>query len=1375
MAQIDIKQIRGGSQGSILFLGTNSIVSEDFNNLNWDQSNSVFSINGNVKITDGNQQVGYVLTSDSNGVASWQAPGVLNATGSTNLGTYWTSDNELSFMNIAVSQSTGDIRYVEFDTTNVNDVAPGRLSWNSNDGTLDLGLENDVTLQIGQETLYRVKNQTGETISNGRLVSAVGAIGSSGRILASYSIADGSVPARFIMGVATSDILDGQDGYVTHFGLVRGIDSTGTPYGETWSDGDVLWANPNIPGGLTNQEPSPGGNTSIKVVVALVIDADVNGAIFVRVSNGFKLHELHDVEYDESQLTDDSILRWSTTGQYWTYSTNSFENLSDTNIISATTNDTLRYDGIDWVNNSFVTADSAGTFSINGTFVYVDGNQQAGYVLTSDGSGIASWSQSQVSTQSITELTISGTQNGTNRDYVISSTLVYPNNLFFINGQLVNSPSDYIISGTSLTIDSSYPAPIESDSLRLFGTINGIVGGGINSLNGLTTDTQTFTSSSPNGNIDFNINSNTSTHTFTANVLFNDVGTSSTDVWSADQIITYIGSTAASGTGNVESVNGLTAADQFLTASNTDGNLSVNIVSDGSTHSLTTDLSPIIGVDAIDFDLGVTASFNSGRVSYDSFYDTLRFDNTNHSHYLLQEEHIVIYNNTGATISSGTVVYLNGIITDGYPEISLADVSISTTLDTFGIVNDELPNLSVGKISVSGIITGVDTTGTTSGKKIFLSSTPGEFVDTEPNVDVLIKLGQVIIGGTTSGKILVNIKNGTNIVDLSGVSIIGTPSNNSILQYDTGSGVWLDELNPDFNDITATGLTLSGYHLDTSTWTASNILIVDSTTSSVIGSGFTFNDDVISNTTIWSSEKVIDYSLATFGAAHNYAGIVDEGTPWVNNGDGTITLPDVTVALYNNAVFDGIVSTYSVTGGTSGVGGLGALVDNTTNYIHVDYNGGNPIWVIDQTFDDNFSDKVIYLTVFRLGNFLHTLEWGEEGAGLPNKLSERIARTGRFARESGFALGMSGSTGIVTLSGGVSWNGTNRESLAGVNSTDDIFFTNYHVGGTWTYSTAQDLININFYDDGTDRVTASTGSYIVNWYYRGQEINDHLYEVYGATQYASIAEAELSTEPGIPDLISSHAFLVGRIITEVGTYSNTTVGSAFTTVFASSTVTNHEDLSGLLGGDENGHYHLTIDQLNNLAFVNVDNNFSSTQSITGDLNLNGGLYVTGSNISMTFSSGTLTDSSGNGFGLQYTSDYSGTFVTNSLVTKAYVDTNGGGGSSRITSSVQTTNNTPTELEKIISITDNTTSIIEVYIKAYTSSATQYGVWKRTLTVTKVAGVVTIRQVNADVDRTSSGLNANSISFTVNAGDIDLDVTGIAATTIDWESAYEIIL
>lgn len=147
-----------------------------------------------------------------------------------------------------------------------------------------------------------------------------------------------------------------------------------------------------------------------------------------------------------------------------------------------------------------------------------------------------------------------------------------------------------------------------------------------------------------------------------------------------------------------------------------------------------------------------------------------------------------------------------------------------------------------------------------------------------------------------------------------------------------------------------------------------------------------------------------------------------------------------------------------------------------------------------------------------------------------------------------------------------------------------------------------------------------------------------------------------------------------------------------------------------------------------------------------------------------------------GVDLQFRSLVAGSNISiTSGATTLTINSTASGGSSRITGSTQTTGSTLTELDKIDTIPDNGTSIIEVYVKAYQSGGTNWGVWKRTLTVTKVSGTVTIREENADVDKTSAGLNANSISFAVNSGDIDLDVTGINATTINWESAYEIIL
>ena len=597
----------------------------------------------------------------------------------------------------------------------------------------------------------------------------------------------------------------------------------------------------------------------------------------------------------------------------------------------------------------------------------------------------------------------------------------------------------------------------------------------------------------------------------------------------------------------------------------------------------------------------------------------------------------------------------------------------------------------------------------------------------------------------------------------------------------TGTRLLLDNGNwSEFKDISAgkQDLLISGENIKTlngnsllgdgnleliswDSWTQGNILIAGS--SSIDDSTYKFDDSGVTNKDVWSADKIIDY----IGEPHNNAGVITEKSDWIDNGDGTITLPDLTVGLYDNANFQGDVNKYEISGGTTGTE-LSNLVDNATNYVGVIYNSGSPEYIISSFNDISYSDEIRYLTIYRMGNFLHILEYGEQGAGLPNKLNKRLISINKFARESGFALGLSGSTGIVTLSGGVAWNGTYQQSLPALNSSDNTFFKNYKVSGEWTVSTTQSTINNQYYNDGTDLVTASASSYLVNWYYRGQEMSSHLYEVYGEDQYESIASAQLSNEPGIPDLIASHAFLVGRIIIEVGE----TVGeieSSFVRAFQSSSVIAHNDLNGIQGGSENQHYHLTLDEYDNNAYKNINNNFTTSQTITGDLSVDG-------NLSLTFSSGLITDSSGEG--LKYTSDYSNTFVTNSLVTKKYVDDNsggGGGGDNRIISEVTTTNDTPTELEKIISIPNDSTSIIKVYIKSFSSGGSEWGVWERSLSVTRVSGTTTIRKINSDFDSNSSGLKSNSISFEVNTGDIDIDVTGIAATTIDWKSAYEIIL
>lgn len=185
--------------------------------------------------------------------------------------------------------------WIEFDTTVTVTPSKGKLLWNRDDGTLDVGMGYDnVVQQVGLETFLRIKNQSGVQIDDGNLVMAVGALGASGVIKGAKAVSDGTIPPRYIIGVATMNIPDGEDGYITVFGVVRGLDTDGSIVGETWADGNVLYAHPTIVGGLTNIRPA--APYPVVVCGMVIRAANINGCIFVRLSHGESINSLSNVD-----------------------------------------------------------------------------------------------------------------------------------------------------------------------------------------------------------------------------------------------------------------------------------------------------------------------------------------------------------------------------------------------------------------------------------------------------------------------------------------------------------------------------------------------------------------------------------------------------------------------------------------------------------------------------------------------------------------------------------------------------------------------------------------------------------------------------------------------------------------------------------------------------------------------------------------------------------------------------------------------------------------------------------------------------------------------------------------------------------------------
>ena len=192
-----------------------------------------------------------------------------------------------------------------------------RVQWNQDDGTMDVGLYGGSVLQVGQELMYYAKNTSGSLIPNGTPVMFTGTIGSSGKLTFGLAIADGSVLADYMMGVTTQDVADNDFGYVTSFGLVRGFDTTGAPYGQVWNDGDLLYFDPTAPGTWTNVQPQA---PSIDVPVAVVVNAGGggSGSIFVRMTIAESLARLQDVYINGTGTPNDfDVLLYDATQSRW--------------------------------------------------------------------------------------------------------------------------------------------------------------------------------------------------------------------------------------------------------------------------------------------------------------------------------------------------------------------------------------------------------------------------------------------------------------------------------------------------------------------------------------------------------------------------------------------------------------------------------------------------------------------------------------------------------------------------------------------------------------------------------------------------------------------------------------------------------------------------------------------------------------------------------------------------------------------------------------------------------------------------------------------------------------------------------------------------
>jgi len=189
-----------------------------------------------------------------------------------------------------------DIKYIDFNLIASVLHQEGRLHWNGDDGTLELGMPGgNVNLQIGQENLIRATNDEGSQINNGQAVYVSGATGANPLV----KLADkDSLTTASVIGVVTENITDNQKGYVTTFGYVRDMDTSGI------SEGAIAWLGDD--GNLTGTRPT---SPEIQVGVGIVMrEHATEGVLFVNPYITPRLQGLSDVFITP---VDGDLLKWN--------------------------------------------------------------------------------------------------------------------------------------------------------------------------------------------------------------------------------------------------------------------------------------------------------------------------------------------------------------------------------------------------------------------------------------------------------------------------------------------------------------------------------------------------------------------------------------------------------------------------------------------------------------------------------------------------------------------------------------------------------------------------------------------------------------------------------------------------------------------------------------------------------------------------------------------------------------------------------------------------------------------------------------------------------------------------------------------------------
>lgn len=273
-------------------------------------------VSGNGLIYNGTQWIAQNITGSGLGDITAVNAGT-NLTGggtfgdvTVSLSSSVTGLTNLQTISLTASHITGTdlrINYIDFNTGLAVNPAfqTGRVYYDVNTNDLQYNtIVANATINLGQQLVVKVKNNSLSTINKGKLVRINGGLGNNPTIATASWENDAN--SANTLGMLMQTLAHNDFGYVLLNGVLIGVDTN------TFSAGETIYLSSS--GDYTNIKPIPPKHI-VKIGEVVRVGNSSVGSVFVNVQNGYEISELHDVS--ASTPTNGDLLIYDSITSLW--------------------------------------------------------------------------------------------------------------------------------------------------------------------------------------------------------------------------------------------------------------------------------------------------------------------------------------------------------------------------------------------------------------------------------------------------------------------------------------------------------------------------------------------------------------------------------------------------------------------------------------------------------------------------------------------------------------------------------------------------------------------------------------------------------------------------------------------------------------------------------------------------------------------------------------------------------------------------------------------------------------------------------------------------------------------------------------------------